>query len=225
MNKPVTVSGAIICASGFVMWFLVGLLRSQTYRAAIVVYEYSAFVVGVLGAAVLLYGIATKDMQLSSIDTEGIARFYFRLTLINTIVAVLFAAPVVDPRLEFPILITQWPGVYMVIAYTFFVIVGILGTLGWGVFFHLLPTMFDRSSVRRFWLIVQMGATEVGIYLIAIFMFLGGYIGASLSYFNGAGDYIVGASMEPAVIPAALGIFLVILGTVVGVANVLLARN
>ena len=224
MNKPVTISGALVCGSGFVMWFLVSLLRSETYRAAIVVYEYCAFVVGILGAAIFVVGLVAKGVELSSIDTEGVARFYFRLTLINTISAALFAAPIVDPRLEFPILITRWPGVYMVIAYTFFVIIGILGTLGWGVIFHMLPMMFDRSSVRRFWLIVQIGVTEVGVYMIAIFMFLGGYIGASLNYV-GDGDYIVGAAMEPAVIPAAIGIFLVVLGTIMGVANVLLARR
>ena len=66
--------------------------------------------------------------------------------------------------------------------------------------------------------------TEVGVYALAIFMFLGGYIGASLAY-SGAGGFIVGAQMEVAVIPSALGIFLVMLGTLIGVANVLLARS
>ncbi len=211
MNKAVTITGALVCASGVTMFFLVGLLRSETYRAAIMIYEYSALVVGVIGAGAFVFGLVARDSPLGMIDTEGVARFYFRLALINTISAALFAAPVLDPRFEFPILITRWPGVYMVIAYTFFVVVGIIGALCWGIFFHLLPSMFDRASVRRFWLLTQVGVTEVGIYLLAIFMFLGGYIGASLNYV-GDGDFIVGAAMEVAVIPAALGIFLVVLG-------------
>ena len=206
------------------MSFLVSLLRSETYRAAIVIYEYTAIVVGVIGAGVFVVGLVARDSPLSGIDTEGVARFYFRLALINTVAAALFAAPVLDPRFEFPILITQWPGIYMVIAYTFFVLVGILGMLCWGILFHLLPSMFDRGSVRRFWLFAQVGVTEVGVYLLAIFMFLGGYVGASMNYF-GDGDFIVGAAMEAAVIPSALGIFLVILGTLIGVANVLLAKK
>jgi len=224
LNKAVTISGAIVCVSGLAMFLLVGLLRSETYRAAIVIYEYSALVVGVIGAAVLVVGFLARDSPLSTVDTEGVARFHFRLALINTISAALFAAPILDPRFEFPILITRWPGIYMVVAYTFFIIVGILGMLCWGIFFHLLPSMFDRASVRRFWLFAQIGLTEVGVYMLAIFMFLGGYIGAGMNYV-GDGDFIVGAAMEVAVIPSALGIFLIVLGTVIGVANVLLAKR
>lgn len=224
MNKAVTISGALVCASGFAMFFLVGALHSETYRAAIVIYQYSALVVSVIGAGAAVVGVVARDVPLRTIDTEGVARFYFRLALVNTIAAALFAAPLLDPKFKFPILITQWPGVYMVVAYTFFVIVGVVGMLCWGVFFHLMPSMFDRSSVRRFWLLAQVAVTEVGVYVLAIFMFLGGYIGASLNY-SGAGDFIVGAQMEVAVIPSALGIFLVMLGTLIGVANVLLARS
>jgi hypothetical protein len=224
MNKAVTISGALVCASGFAMFFLVGLLRSETYRAAIIIYEYSALVVGAIGAGVFVIGLVAREMALRDIDSEGVARFYFRLALLNTISAALFAAPVLDPRFEFPILITRWPGIYMVVAYTFFVLVGVFGMLSWGVLFHLLPSIFDRTSVRRFWLLVQIGVTEVGVYALAIFMFMGGYIGASLNY-SGAGDFIVGAQMEVAVIPSALGIFLVTLGTLIGVANVLIPRS
>lgn len=224
MNKAVTISGALVCASGFAMFFLVGLLHSETYRSAILIYQYSALVVSVIGGGAALVGVVAHDTPLSTIDTEGVARFYFRLALVNTIAAALFAAPVLDPKLKFPILITQWPGIYVVVAYTSFVLVGVVGMLCWGVLFHLLPSMFDKASVRRFWLFAQVVVTEVGVYALAIFMFLGGYIGASLAY-SGAGDFIVGAQMEVAVIPSALGIFLVMLGTMIGVANVLLARR
>jgi len=224
MNKVVTTTGALVCASGFAMFFLVGLLHSETYRAAILIYQYSALVVSILGAGTAAVGAVARDTPLRTIDAEGVARFYFRLALVNTIAAALFAAPLLDPQLKFPILITRWPGIYMVVAYTFFVLVGIVGTLCWGVLFHLLPSIFDKASVRRFWLLAQVAVTEVGVYALAIFMFLGGYIGASLNY-SGAGDFIVGAQMEVAVIPSALGIFLVILGTMIGVVNVLLAKR
>jgi hypothetical protein len=224
MNKAVTITGALVFASGLAMFFLVGLLHSETYRAAIVIYQYSALVVSVIGAGALVVGLVSRDTPLGTIDTEGVARFYFRLALINTVSAALFAAPLLDPRFGFPILITRWPGVYMVVAYTFFVLVGVIGMLCWGVFFHLLPSMFDRTSVRRFWLFAQVGVTEVGVYALAIFMFLGGYIGAELNY-SGAADFVTGAAMEVAVIPSALGIFLVTLGTLIGVANVVLARS
>jgi hypothetical protein len=189
-----------------------------------VIYEYSALIVGVIGAAALVVGLVARDTPLSTIDTEGVARFYFRLALINTVSAALFAAPLLDPRFEFPILITRWPGIYMVVAYTFFVLVGVLGMFCWGIFFHLLPSMFGRTSVRRFWLFAQVVVTEVGVYALAIFMFLGGYIGSSLNY-SGAADFVVGAAMEVTVIPSALGIFLVTLGTLIGVTNVLLAKS
>src|SRR5271154_2467562 len=164
MNKAVTITGALVFASGLGMFFFVSQLHSETYRAAIVIYEYSALVVGGIGAVSLVVGLLARDTPFGSVDTEGVARFYFRLALINTVSAVLFAAPVLDPRFKFPILITQWPGIYMAVAYTFFVLVGIIGTLCWGIFFHLLPSMFGRASVRRFWLFAQIIVTEVGVY-------------------------------------------------------------
>jgi hypothetical protein len=224
MNKVATMAGALVCASGFAMFFLVGELHSETYRAAIVIYEYSAVVVSLIGAAVTIIGVFAHETPIGTIGSEGVARLYTRLAMVNVVAAALFAAPVLDPVFKFPILITRWPGVYMVVAFTFFVIVGILGMFCWGVMYHLLPSLLDRSSVRRFWLFAQVIVTEVGVYALAIFMFLGGYIGASLNY-SGAGDFIVGAQMEVAVIPSALGIFMVVLGTLIGVANVLVPKN
>jgi hypothetical protein len=96
--------------------------------------------------------------------------------------------------------------------------------LSWGVFFHLLPSVFDRTTVRRFWLFAQIVVTEVGVCALTIFMFMGGHIGAMLNY-SGAADFVTGARMEVAVIPSALGIFLVARGTLIGVANVLLAKS
>lgn len=224
MNRFVSSLGALALGTAPVMYLLLSSLRTETFRGDIPMWIGVSQLLAVAGVVLLLGGSAMRGGPLSLIPTEAGARIFFYSALVNALAAAVLVAPILDPRFEFPILITRWPGIYMVIAYTFFVLVGVLGMVAWGVTLHLMPSVMDKTAVRKPLLLLQLGMMEVGVYVFAISTFLGGYIGAALAY-AGTGDIIVGASMEVTVIPAAIGIFLLICSTVLGVGNVALGKQ
>jgi len=224
LNRFVSSVGVFVLGTAPLMYLLLSTLRGETFRGDIPMWIGFSQVLAVAGAALLLAGSAMRGGPMRLIPTEAGARIFLYSALVNAVAAAAFAAPVLYPGFEFPILITRWPGIYMVIAYTFFVLVGVFGMLAWGVALHLMPSVMDKAEIRRPLLLLQLGMMEAGVYVFAVSAFLGGYIGAVLDY-RGTGDIIVGASMEVAVIPAAIGIFVLVCSTVLGVANVALGKR
>ncbi|MBE18502.1 MAG: hypothetical protein CMO11_00785 [Thaumarchaeota archaeon] len=53
------------------------------------------------------------------INLEQVIKYFFQIFLINTAIAIIVAIPVLIPSLAFPILITEWPGIYMIIGFFF----------------------------------------------------------------------------------------------------------
>jgi len=222
--KILSIFGGILAALGVAMYELLVQLRSQTFRADLPPWlDLSLTIVGV-GVAVLLAGVALPNRRMGILDVKQASRYLGRTAILNTGAAAAFSLPVLVPTFEFPILITRWPGIYMVIGYTFFIIVGVLGTFAWAAFYRWIPDFFSGHNVYRILFFFQISTMEVGIYLMSVFMFLGGYVGSALVD-QGIGDAIVGTAMEFAVIPSALGIFLLVISGLAGVANVLLSRK
>jgi hypothetical protein len=152
------------------------------------------------------------------------SRFYSRLAIFNGVMAGIFVIPVLDPAFEFPILITRWPGIYMVIAYFSFLIVSVLGNAAWSNLARNFLEDGAARGLRKGWFIIHLVFTQVGAYGLAAFMFFGGYLGASLDY-SGFGPTIVGSQMEFSVIPSAVAIFLIVIGEWVGAGNLIFAAK
>ncbi len=224
MNRAVSILGAIIAILGGAMYGLLIQLRSETFRADLPPWiDLSLGVLG-LGLVTFLAGLVMAERELRSISVRTASRYLGYATLVNAVAAAGFSLPVLVPTFEFPILITRWPGIYMVIGYTFFVMIGVIGTFTWSAFYRTLPELFSREAVYKAAFLFQFSTMEVGIYSMSIFMFLGGYVGSALAN-QGAGDAVVGASMEFAVIPSALGIFLLIVSALVGVGNAVFSKR
>ncbi|MFQ6011894.1 MAG: hypothetical protein ACE5KG_06960 [Nitrososphaerales archaeon] len=81
--------------------------------------------------------------------------------------------------------------------------------------------IFGLSTTSKGLVMAQIVLTQAGIYSLTIFMYWGGFVGAHASH-EGVAIFIVGQIMEFAVIPTALGIGLVLLGTMTGLLNLLL---
>jgi hypothetical protein len=224
LNRFVSSLGALVLGTAPVMYLLLLSLRTETFRGDIPMWISISQLLAVAGAVLLLAGSAMRGGPLSAIPTEAGARIFFYSALVNALAAAVLVSPILYPGFEFPILITRWPGIYMVIAYTFFVLVGVFGMVAWGVTLHLLPSIMEKTAVRKPLLLLQLGMMEAGVYIFAVSTFLGGYVGAALNY-AGTGDIVVGASMEFTVIPAAIGIFLLICSTVLGVGNLALGKQ
>lgn len=222
MDRLVSWSGAIMFLIGVAMYFMLTQLGAATFRQDLPPWNWVAFLIAVSGVIVLGVGIVLPHRRIGTLQAEVASKYFVWASVFNTSVAAVLVSPILIPTLEFPILITRWPGIYMVVAYFTFLVVGVLGSFAWSSFLRLEQVVGKRVYRPPF--LFHFFALELGVYLIAIFMFLGGYVGSSFNY-QGFGDAIVGAGMEFAVIPSALGIFLVALANLVGVGNVLVSRS
>jgi len=224
MRRAISILGIVLVLLGAAMYALLIQLRSETFRADLPPWMDLALAIVGLGTVLSFAGLFLAKRETRMISVLRASRYLGYATVLNTIAAACFSIPVLVPTFEFPILITRWPGVYMVIAYAFFVMIGVLGTFAWSAFYRWMPEFMSKESVYMPLFVFQFFAMEVGIYLMSVFMFLGGYVGSALAY-SGVGDAVVGASMEFAVIPSALGIFLLSMSALVGVTNTLLSKR
>jgi hypothetical protein len=194
-------------------------LRSEFFRAYLPPWVYVSDATVAVGVVLVLVGVALRPAEPRGLKPDRAAGIVVRIALVNAIVAAFLLAPILVPSFRFPILITQWPGIYMVLAYFSFLAVGVLGMAAWALILVHLPDLLNRTSLGGLGFAVTIIMTEVGIFGLTISMFLGGYVGSWLAY-TGAGPVAVGAEMEFSVIPSAVSIYLVVAGTVVGVVNV-----
>ncbi|MDA4127090.1 MAG: hypothetical protein OK452_07805 [Thaumarchaeota archaeon] len=222
MNKTLVVSGLVLSGLGGMAYVLLGVLHAETFRPDLAPYYEATLLFVGGGLALALAGAVVKDFKHSMVEAPRAARYFVYAALANMVMAGVFALPVLDPAFEFPILITRWPGVYMVTAFFSFLIVGVLGNAGWAGIIDRFRGDATYSGISKIWLATELTFIQVGSYGLAIFMFLGGYVGASLDY-SGGGPGIVGISMEFAVIPSAVSICLIIAGEFICVATFLKA--
>jgi hypothetical protein len=215
LNRTAVLIGFLLLAAGIAMYFLLEQLALETFRADRSVWLLTSYALIGLGVLAVFLGLGTRGGNAARTSVDQAVGYFSRLALLNTVVAAIFVFPLLIPSLEFPILITRWPGIYMVIAYTSFVMIGVLGNVAWS---SLLANR--KGSLVRWQLWTQLALTGVGIYTFSIFTFLGGYVGATLDY-GGAGPGLVGIDMEFAVVPAGLSIFGIVVGELLGVVNFL----
>jgi hypothetical protein len=157
----------------------------------------------------------------SRLDLGRVVRYFVYMAFINLAAAIVITTPIFLPRLQFPILLTEWPGIYIYIGYTAFLIGGVVGMLAWAVGYYLLWKAFSKYTCDRRILFSQLIITNIGIYVVSTFMFLGGYQGAFYAHEH-FGAFVVGKLMEWTVIPSGIGIALSLLGNMFGLANVFL---
>ena len=224
VRRAVWILGAILVILGATTYGLLIQLRSQTFRADLPPWMTGAIALTGVGAALFVAGLVLPRREMGTLDVVRASRYFAYSTVLNAVAAACFSIPVLVPAFEFPILITRWPGIYMVIGYAFFVMIGVLGSLGWSVLYRWMPELLARDTLLKPLFLFQFSAQEVGVYLLSVFMFLGGYVGSTLVH-QGLGDTVVGTAMEFAVIPSALGIFLLIASTFAGVVTIFLSRK
>jgi hypothetical protein len=210
------------------MHFLLIALGQEAFFMSLV-YLPPALVVsdGVVAAGVVLVlaSLVTEWPRHVGVSGEVASAYFGRIALVNALAAAIFAAPMLVPPLELPILLTEWPGIYIVVAYAFFVIVGVLGMLAWSMMYRVAPSFFSREYFDRRSVLLQLILSEAGIYTASTVLFLAGYIGASLVHGGLVGSVFVGASMEFSDIPAAVAIFVIIVSVFLGAINIITGKR
>ncbi len=227
MNRYTAAWGALLAASGVTMHFLLLGLGEETFFMS-EVYLPPAQIVsyGVTSAGVLLTlaSFVMKWPRYAEVSSDVASRYFGRIALLNALAAAVFAAPMLVPPLELPILLTEWPGIYIFIAYSSFLMFGVIGMLAWSMMYRFSPAFFSRESFDRRSVLLQLILSEVGIYAVSTVLFLAGYIGASLVHDAKVGNVFVGASMEFSDIPAAVSIFVIIVSVFLGAMNILTGK-
>jgi hypothetical protein len=224
MNRFVIFWGAILASSGAVMYVVIHGLGFQIFRPQISPYQNTALATALVGVAIVILGLAIGPSKRRNIETAKASKYFLYAAFLNAIAAVFFISPILDPSLKFPILITQWPGIYMVIGYSMFLVIGVIGMFCWSVLYNLAPKLLSRQMVDARMFLLHLVLMEVGIYALSVSMFIGGYAGASILY-EGGGAAIAGAQMEIGVVPSGVAIFTLMMSTIIGVSTFIFKRN
>jgi hypothetical protein len=157
------------------------------------------------------------------LDYREASRLFLRVGLWNTVAAATFTVPVLIPRLAFPILLTQWGSVYMVLGYLSFLIFGVIGPICWSVVYYINGILNNRTSYDRTITLFHAMTGVIAAYGVSLLLFLGGYIGARAVY-EGQTLINVGVAMEIVEIPAGFFIGLAVISTMIGLLNLKLAK-
>src|SRR6267143_552730 len=227
MNTFTATWGVLLAASGVVMHYLLLSLGQESFFLAGIYLppaQIASYGVIAAGIVLLVASFLTKWPRHVEISNEVASRYFGRFALVNALAAAVFAAPMLVPSLELPILLTEWPGIYIVIAYSFFVMFGVIGMLAWSMMYRFAPAFFSREFLDRRSVLLQLILSEVGIYTVSTVLFAAGYVGASLVHDGKVGSVFVGASMEFSDIPAAVSIFIVIVSVFLGAISILTGK-
>jgi hypothetical protein len=227
MNTYTATWGSLLAASGAAMhYLLLGLGQESFFMEGVYLPPAQIASYGIIaaGIALLLASFVIEWPGYVEISNEVASRYFGRIALVNALAAAVFAAPMLVPSLELPILLTEWPGIYIVIAYAFFVMFGVVGMLSWSMMYRFTPAFFSREFLDRRSVLLQLILSEVGIYTLSTFLFAAGYIGASLVHDGKVGSVFVGASMEFSDIPAAVSIFIIIVSVFLGAISILTGK-
>jgi hypothetical protein len=101
-----------------------------------------------------------------------------------------------------------------------FLIVGVLGTLGWAVLLDLVRRTTGVESCHKFLAMTSLILIELAVYVETTFMFTAGYIGGTDAFAGGFGPSVITYVIGPLVIPIGVSIFIYLIGTLLGLLNV-----
>ena len=157
-----------------------------------------------------------------SLSIDKLIRNLTLLALVNLAVAVGITVPVLVPEFTFPLILTVWPGTWMFIAYFVFLIVAVLGSLGWAALFDLAKKYFGVTSVNRYMAEAQITLSMIGVYGMSSLMFAVGYTGGYAVLLGFGKATVTQGIIGWMVVPIGVFTYLFLLGTVIGIANVVI---
>ena len=94
------------------------------------------------------------------------------------------------PQLALPLKLQIRPGTWTFIAYSSFLIAGVVGFVSWFLSYYLLPRLFGRQKLSRFLSFFHLVAFESGVFgATALMGIYPGYWGADIH--AGFGQFVV----------------------------------
>ena len=156
------------------------------------------------------------------ISNLDLSRLYLYATILSFFAAIAFTIPVVVPEFTFPLELTIWPGTWMFESYFAFLIVGVLGNLGWAALLDLVRRNTGREYSRRYLGFAHLALSNIGVYGATGFMFAVGYLGGAGALVGYGRAVITQAIIGWMVVPIGVFIYLYLLASVFGVANLVM---
>ena len=158
----------------------------------------------------------------ASLNVSLLIRYFIIATIVNLTVAVAFTTPVIVPQFVFPLKLTIWPGTWMFYAYFAFLAVGVLGTLGWAVLWDLVRKYFGVTQTNKYLAAAHFSISLLAIYGESSLMFAVGYLGGGAALIGFGREVITQGIIGWMVVPIGIFILLYLIGTLVGIANIVL---
>ena len=156
---------------------------------------------------------------------EQIVRWCIYIAVLNLTVSVAITVPVIVPEFTFPLILTIWPGTWILIAYFVFLIVAVLGFLGWALLLGLMRKYFGRVALNKYLTITHLSLTLFGVYGETSLMFTVGYLGGYAALVGIGRAVITQQIIGWMVVPIGIFIYLYLLGTIAGIASLFFARR
>jgi len=143
--------------------------------------------------------------------TEDLANEFLKLSVVNGFLAFVFTLPILDPNLciatppgLFGCLSTmdiQWPGTWVLIAWIIWIIVGVFGTMFFGLSYYFSSKFWGKTKANNLLSSLHLIIYEVGVFGACGLMAAIGYVGGS--YLSHGGNSIVASAIiQTDIIPA-----------------------
>ncbi len=153
------------------------------------------------------------------ISNAQMTRYFLFATVLAFVAAIAFTVPVIVPEFTFPLELTLWPGTWMFEAYFAFLIVGVLGNLGWAGLLDLVRRNTGKEYGSRYFAFAHIALSNIGVYGATSFMFAVGFLGGYGALVGYGRAVITQAIIGWMVVPIGVFIYLYILASVFGVVN------
>lgn len=175
-----------------------------------------------------------------TIRTTRVATWFVYGGLLNALVAIIFAIPLtiandfgkiepIDvsfayvfgtwPRMPFPVAAADFPGTWLFLSYTLFILVGIVGFFAWAAVYYFQSAILGKTYTNRALSGLHLLIETAGVYVATIMFFSAGFFGGAARLSGIQGVAIINSLISWTVIPTAVGMILGILGNLLGVIN------
>ncbi len=163
-----------------------------------------------------------RGARMKLVSNSLLTRYFLFAAILSLVAAVAFTVPVIVPEFTFPLELTLWPGTWMFEAYFAFLIVGVLGNLGWAGLIDLIKRNTGKEYGSRYLSFAHLALSNIGVYGATSFMFAVGYLGGYGALVGYGRAAITQAIIGWMVVPIGVFIYLYIIASVFGVANLYL---
>ena len=135
--------------------------------------------------------------------TEDLSNEFFKLSLVNGFLALVFTVPILDPGLCIATppglfgctstMDINWPGTWVLIAWLIWLIVGVMGTFFFGATYYFAAKFWNRTKANNLLSTLHLVVFEIGLFGTTAMMAAIGYVGGS--YLAHGGNAIVSSAV------------------------------